>query len=241
MMLSAMTLNRATPPLYVSPLVPKEQSKEYAYALIHEIRNPLTNINLAIEALDFMSRDDDQRACLDIIKRSSRKINELVTDLLIPSIDRAQSHEYSMHQLLDEALAIASDRILMKNITVTKAYALQDCMALINRQMMKIALTNIIINAIEAMSSESGQLRIVTSYKKDRYIIEIKDNGIGISENKLTTIFEPYFTDKPGGIGLGLSTTLETLLANHVAIDVRSKEGEGTRFSLYFDISKCTE
>jgi len=65
-------------------------------------------------------------------------------------------------------------------------------------------------------------------------IIEIEDNGAGISMANLQHIFKPYFTRKPSGMGLGLSTTMETLLANQARVAVQSEEGVGTRFILSF-------
>ncbi len=65
--------------------------------------------------------------------------------------------------------------------------------------------------------------------------MEIEDHGIGISKENLTNLFIPYFTNKAGGMGLGLSTTTYILKANHATVDVQSEEGKGTRFILCFE------
>lgn len=221
---------------WIPPKVVKEQTTEFTSTLLHEIRNPLTTINLAIEAMRVMIPDGTNDAYLDIIKRGAGKINELVTDLLINSeVHNTRPEENSVEQLLDEVLIMANDRLLLKNITVCKLYDKQDCKVVLSRQKMKIALTNIIINAIDAMASENGQLKLTTRFEDGKYIAEIEDNGIGISKEHLGVIFEPYFTSKPTGMGLGLSTTLDILLSNNVKVDVRSREGEGTQFLLFFD------
>jgi signal transduction histidine kinase len=85
------------------------------------------------------------------------------------------------------------------------------------------------------MPSENGMLRLVTRSINDQCIVVIEDNGIGISKENLENIFTPYFTDKPGGMGLGLSTTLDILHANHADVNVLSERGSGTRFILSFD------
>lgn len=214
----------------------QKKPDQFASALAHEIRNPLSNINLATDILKSGLIVDDQKIYLDIIRRASVRINSLVTDLLMYfQPGEAQSEKYTIHQLLDDALTITADRIMLKNITVKKYYTILDSKIFVDTQNMKIALSNILINAIDAMSSKNGQLTLITKSVNGRGIIEIKDNGIGISKENLKNIFKPFYTNKPKGIGLGLSTTLNILFSNHVRVDVQSEEGIGTSFVLSFN------
>lgn len=75
---------------------------------------------------------------------------------------------------------------MLKHITVRKDYAVQDCKILLNEPKMKLALTNIIINAIEAMSNKGGQLKIFTKSIAGKFILHIEDNGCGISKTNLS-------------------------------------------------------
>ena len=214
----------------------QEQQGDFTSALAHEIRNPLASINLAVQMLKSLISDEHQKTYLDIILRSSGRVSNIVADFLTHSRGvEMQREKHSIHQLLDEVLSMTEDRIILKNITVSKDYANKDCKIVMNRPKMKIALTNIVINAIEAMSSEKGQLTLATKSMDSKYVIEIEDNGTGISENDLKSIFQPYFSRKAGGMGLGLSTTLDILSSNYVRLDVQSEEGRGTRFMLFFD------
>jgi signal transduction histidine kinase len=204
--------------------------------LAHEIRNPLTNINLAVEELRSMITNDDQKIILDVIERSSARINNLLTDLLTSFAAReVQREKHSLHQLLDKVLFLCKDRIMLKNITITKDYAVQDCKIVLNEPKMKIALTNIIVNAIEAMSRKGGQLKILTRSIADKFTIQIEDNGCGISSQNLKNIFKPYFTTKPGGLGVGLAAANDILRLNHVRVNVKSEVGKGTCFILLFE------
>ena len=225
--------------LFISPeplKIKQEQPNQIVSALIHEIRNPLTTINLAVQMLRSPTRSYDRTLYQDIIMRSSTQINDLITDLLRSwQSDEVQPGNYPIHQLVDEALAFAADRIFLKTIIVMKDYTALDYKVQVDKQKIKIALANIIINAIEAMPSGNGKLKLITRSINNKCVIEIKDNGIGISQKNLSKIFMPYFTGKAGGMGLGLSTTMDILLANHVTTDVRSVEGHGTRFILSFD------
>lgn len=208
----------------------------FASALAHEVRNPLTNINLAIDMLTSTALDNDQKIYVDIIKRASFRINGLVTELLVSGEPgEIPFDNQPIHQLLDEVLAMTEDRIRLKNITVRKDYSTIDCNILMNKQQIKTALVSIIINAIEAMPAESGKLKLGTRSINGQCIITIEDNGMGISKENLPNIFKPYFTSKPGGMGLGLSTTLEILNANHAMVKVKSEIGVGTRFLLSFE------
>jgi signal transduction histidine kinase len=213
-----------------------EEPNQLASALAHEVRNPLATINLAVQMLKSPKKVLDQMLYLDIIIKASGQINDLITDLLkTPQSGEMQLEKYTMHQLLDEALALTEDRILLKNITVRKDYSTLDCKIFVNKQKIKIALVNIIVNAIDAMYPEKGKLKLITRSINGKCIIEIEDNGIGISKENLKNLFTPYFTNKAGGMGLGLSTTIDILKANHAIVDVQSEEGKGTRFILSFE------
>jgi signal transduction histidine kinase len=188
-----------------------------------------------VEILHLTNQDPEQKIFLDIILRNSMRINDLVTDLLASyRTDEMQPEKHSIHLLLDEVLAQAADRVTLKTVSVTKDYTCPDDKILMNRQKIKIALTNIVINALDAMPPENGQLKVRIKSIDDNCIVEIEDNGIGISKENIAHIFEPYFTGKANGMGLGLSTTLNILQSNHASVKVESEEGTGTRFILSF-------
>jgi signal transduction histidine kinase len=213
-----------------------EQPVEFTYTLAHEIRNPLSTINLTVEMLKITNDQQQKEAYLDIIARNSLRINDLLTKLLASyQLDGIKSEKYSINQLMDEVLFMIRDRLLLKNIKVSKYYSTQDCKISLNIEKIKIALTNIIINAVEAMPLEKPQLRLVTKLINGKCVVEIEDNGSGISKENMKRIFTPYFTTKPGGIGLGLSSSLDILRANHFHVELQSEEGVGTRFILSFD------
>lgn len=219
----------------VLPKIKKEEQGQFESALAHEIRNPLSTIKLSAEMLQSMTTDDNQKVFLDIIIRGSMRINDILTDLLVSSCTgEVQKEKHSVHQLLDEVLAMTEDSIMLKHIKVIKDYTAGNCHFFLNRQRMKIALTNIIINAIEAMNDERGELTVATKIIDGEFILRIEDNGCGICKANLKNIFKPYFTNKPGGLGLGLATTGDILCSNHVKVKVKSAEGTGTRFSLLF-------
>ena len=204
--------------------------------LAHEVRNPLSNINLAVELLSDSIHEKDREQLVDIIKRASLRINGLITELLTSALPaEVQYGNQSINQLLDKVVSMAEDRIRLKNISVTREYTAIDSRIWMDKQQMEIALTNIIINAIDAMPRDTGKLKLVTQSVNGLSVVTIEDNGIGIAKENLANIFKPFFTRKSGGMGIGLSTTLEILRANHIRADVRSEPGHGTRFLLSFE------
>jgi signal transduction histidine kinase len=143
--------------------------------------------------------------------------------------------EVCLRELLDESIEQASDRITLAHVNVTRNYPTTPCYVKADRVKIKLAFLNIIINAIEAMSNSDGELIISITDLSSQYVIEISDNGSGIPENNLPKLFEPYFTSKLNGTGLGLATTFNILQAHKASIDVASKQGSGTTFSITID------
>lgn len=208
---------------------------KFISTLVHEIRNPLTNISLSVELLGSVITDDNLKTYLDIISRNTARINDLVKQLLKPQVaGEVNSNKYSIHELLDEVIETEKDRIRLKSISVKKEYAVAGCEVVVDKAKFKIALTNIIINAIDAMTPGTGALTVSTTSIAGITVIKIKDNGCGISKENLKNIYSPYYSNKPGGLGIGLASTYSILNANHVEIDVESEEGTGTCFTLSF-------
>lgn len=222
----------------LAPFDPLEkQASKSILALAHEIRNPLSCIKMAGQMLETEADNGCRGKYLDVILRNSDRINDIVSDLLIAfRSNGTQKGLYSMQELLDEVISLNKDRITLRNISVIRYYRAPDCKIEINRPGMKIALTNLIVNATEAMLPGMGRLKLTTKSTENKYIIEIEDNGKGISKTNLKAIFNPYFTDKPGGMGVGLFTAMDILHSNHAQTFVHSEEGIGTRFVLSFEM-----
>ncbi len=231
------------------PLIPKKNNylqkkdfpkfnddeHEFIAFLAHEVRNPLGSIKLSAEILYNILEDNDQKEYLEIIMRNSVRINDLITRLLTYQKHEREIASHSVNGLLTEVLNIVHDRMKLKNITVIKTFSADDFVIVVNEEKMKIAFTNIIVNAIDAMPSEKGILKLSGKYIEGKYVIEIEDNGCGISEAHLESIFDAGFTNKPGGLGFGLQITKTILEANNVEIKVESDESVFTRFTLLFN------
>ncbi|UKJ08118.1 PAS domain S-box protein [Solitalea lacus] len=215
-----------------------DATERVARTIAHEVRNPLTNVNLALEQLklEINDKNDSYDFYFDIIQRNCKRINVLITQLL--NSTRAEYLELknkSVNELIDETLELAIDRIKLNEIKVEKDFMQADCEISIDEDKMKIALLNIIINAIEAMTPQKGLLTLKTYCHNGKAIIEIADNGSGIKPENISKLFEPFYTEKQNGSGLGLTSTQNIVLTHEGTIDVESHLGIGTRFILKFN------
>lgn len=204
--------------------------------LAHEVRNPLTNIYLSLDQLRPNVTSEGPQNLVEIISRNSKRISSLITQLLDTSKPvEIDLQKLSLNKVVEESVATALDRVMLKNIELQVNYHDADVMVMADMAQLKIAFLNIIINAIEAMEANEGKLLIDVKTQGAKYIVAITDNGYGISEEDITKLFEPYFTSKPKGMGLGLASTLNILQSHKALVDVTSAIGVGTTFTIAFD------
>ncbi len=212
-----------------------------ARLIAHEVRNPLTNILLSISQLKEEKLDDipDSELYLDIMERNCHRINQLVTQLL-ESTRMMELHisAHGVNELVKKAMTLAADRLQLNNMRLEASYMEPDVMLQADEEKMIIALLNIIINGIEAMQPDKGVLTIRTFLQDNKAIIHIGDNGSGISEENKSKLFEPFFTNKTKGTGLGLTSTQNIILNHKGSIEVESVVGNGTVFTITFDVSQ---
>ena len=197
--------------------------------LAHEVRNPLNNINLSLEQLEEEIKSDDARMYMEIITRNSKRIETLIKELLGASRPEIVLHRNDLKDILEEAIAAAADRITLRHMTLVKNFPTQEMNIPADKEQLKIAFLNIIINAVEAME-ENGILSVDLSDTGEDYRIQITDTGCGISDENLSRLFEPYFTAKKNGLGLGLAATMNILQLHKANVEVKSRLKEGTTF-----------
>ena len=209
-----------------------------ARVIAHEIRNPLTNIDLSAGHLENDKLGpEDKKAFLDIIARNSRRINELINELLSATkFSDLQYEEIRVNDLLDETLNEAIDRAQLGHVRINKNYSSDAIFLNVDRSRMVIALLNIIVNAMEAMTGENSVLTLETGEKNGQCIITIRDNGKGMDSETLAKVFDPYFTSKTNGNGLGMTNTQNIILNHKGKIEVVSEEGKGTAFIITLNI-----
>lgn len=204
--------------------------------IIHEIRNPLTSIVLSMHILRSEISNHDLLEYVDIIDRSSERIDFLLKSLLgFQHLEEVEVPKMLVEQMLDEVLSQAADRLYLKRVNVNKIYDQKNCVVPFDSGSIILAISNIVINAIDAMEPGRGVLSVSTKALGPRYAIQIEDNGCGMSKDDLKNIFTPFFTKRAGGLGLGLAKTYDVLCSLNILVEVESELRKGTRFILSFD------
>ncbi|MBL8012767.1 MAG: hypothetical protein JNN05_02860, partial [Candidatus Omnitrophica bacterium] len=201
-----------------------------ASSLAHEIKNPVTTINTFADYLPSKQNDPEfLNKCRNTLLSETSRIQNLLSQLL--SFAKPSPPVFILvnpTSLIDEVLLLLEHKCRKGNITLTRGYTTKEEI-LADPNQLKQALINILFNAIEAMPN-GGKLQISTSCEETTYTIAIKDTGIGIKPESLNKIFEPFFTSKNNGVGLGLAITQE-IIAHHLGkISVKSTVGTGTHF-----------
>lgn len=209
-----------------------------ARSIAHEVRNPLTNLSLALEQLKDELDSDSEYVTMftDIIGRNVDRIGQLITEMLNSSKPRdLDRKKQDFNAIVKETLQLVSDRIKLKRMRLETSFSTGDCTALLDRDQVKTALLNILVNAVEAMQEGKGLLAVKTACTDDnRVYVEVSDNGGGISDADRQRLFDPFFTGKSGGMGLGLTATQNIINSHKGSIEVESQVGLGTTFRLYF-------
>lgn len=215
-------------------------SGKIARTIGHEIRNPLTNLSLAIEQLgdEIGDLNEEVEVYISIAQRNVKRIGKLISDLLQSSKPKELALEkQSLNNLTRESVNLVRDRLKLQKIRLIEQYKDNLPELPIDNDQFKIALLNIFINAIEAMEPSKGVLKLVTDHEDGEIELVISDNGKGISEQDLDRLFEPYFSGKKEGTGLGLTTVQNIIHSHKGSIDVKSKVGEGTTFRITFQLT----
>lgn len=209
-----------------------------AACIAHEIGNPLNAIDIHLQLLE---RDIQKLKkvpsknlleSVSVIKSEIRRLDHTVRGFLTaarPMRPNLQGSDIS--KILEETMQFLSEELLQSKITVKKAFDSKIPKIMLDEYQIKQAFSNIIKNCIEAMP-HGGILKISLLLNGDFVKISFEDNGEGIPKEKLSKIFEPYFTTKATGSGLGLMISYRIVKEHGGRIEVVSEEGKGTTFTI---------
>jgi len=212
---------------------------QLAAGIAHEIRNPLTSINILIHSLRDKPSDEERRQeDLRVIEEEIRRINEIVDQFLRfakPAPPLLQQAD--VLSLFEETLQLLKPQIEKHRISVEKEFPSLPPTVL-DREQMKQVILNLLLNALQAMPG-GGRLRLSGQVLEDnRWIqLSIQDTGVGILPEDMNKLFDPFFSTKEGGVGLGLSIAHRILDQHRGKIQAESTPGRGTLFTLWLPIS----
>ncbi len=211
---------------------------EFTAIMAHEIRNPLVSVGGFARLLeDDTLEKSDREKYVDIIIKESERLEKILTNLLDFSRSK-KSMEKSSHDINDivkRTLILFDEQIRHSSITLKTEFGRNLPRLMINDLEIIQVFLNLFQNAIQAIR-DRGEI-IIRSYVRDSSIIvEIRDNGEGIEESIRDRIFEPFFSTKPKGSGLGLVVTRQLISKYNGDIKIQSENGNGTLVQISFPV-----
>ncbi|MBM4350671.1 MAG: GAF domain-containing protein [Deltaproteobacteria bacterium] len=211
---------------------------QLAAGIAHEIRNPLTSINILIHSLrERLPSENSQQEDLKVIEEEIHRMNEIVDQFLRFAKPAPPFFEKTdVLSIVEETLQLLRLQAEKQRIAVEREFQALP-MILIDPEQMKQAMLNLLLNAIQAMP-EGGLLTLKgRNSEEGQWIhLSIQDSGMGISGEDIDKLFDPFFSTKEGGIGLGLSITHRIIDQHHGKIEVESSPGMGTLFTVWLPI-----
>lgn len=203
-----------------------------AAGIAHEIRNPLASISGSVQLLSMQAGTDEDKRLFNIVIRETDRLNLLITEFL----DYAKplpppTDKICLTALLTEVLELVTYNKKMRTDIKQKRLWSRDFFIIGYKDKLKQALLNIIINAYQAMEkTENPELEVSIREENGELSLKIKDFGLGMNEETRKRIFEPFYTTKVQGTGLGLAVTHKIFEAHGASILVESETGKGTEF-----------
>jgi signal transduction histidine kinase len=211
--------------------------------IAHEIRNPLNFINLSIDyLLDKLKNENLNKDYLNLLqnmKQEIYRINNLITEYLEYTKPlKLNKKPVNILEIINDVISLIEISAQQKGINIITNYNVDNNLVLnLDTDLIKSCLLNIITNALQAMeNSPVKNLFIETQLENNNILIKIKDTGEGVPEEIKEKIFEPFFSTKKGGLGIGLPLAKKIIEEHKGKIEFLSKLGQGSEVKIYLPL-----
>ncbi len=216
--------------------------------ITHEIRNPLLPIMTASEFLisrENNSLDEQTTKLINIIYNESKRLNRFLEQFAIMDTKNLETGGKALIiESFEEVIVLLEHSLKKEGIVLERSYPEKDIYVTISKDNLKQIFLNIMLNAIDAIkgkdSSENKSKKITIRISNDynKSLIEIEDTGVGIDPENIDNIFEPFYSTKDKGTGLGLPIVNNLVVANGGEISIKSQPNVGTKFLITMPIVK---
>lgn len=213
---------------------------QMAASFAHEVRNPLTVIRGFMQLMQRQMDPHKMHDYLDMVINELDRSNEIIGNFLSLSQNRfLQKEKINLNRIIEEieTLLLAEANHSNIELVLHKDSNLRELM--LNDKEIKQLILNLTRNAVESMHS-GGKLYIRTMQVGDTAVLEVQDTGHGIPPHKLDRLFEPFYTTKSSGTGLGLAVCLSIVEQHQAKISVQSEEDNGTTFTIHFNVTDAS-
>ncbi len=211
---------------------------ELGASFAHEIRNPLASICGTVEVLASSIRSTRKYQKLTtLILKEAYRVNNIIRDFLeFARIRPANREKVILNELIDESINLVPRNLVSSKRVNILWHEDRKIWAWVDGERLKQVLLILLINAIEAIKDE-GEIKVSLLVSDDEVGVEIKDTGVGINQDDLKKIFDPFYSTKKGGTGLGLAIAQRIVSEHNGRIDLKSKVGKGSTFTVWFPTS----
>jgi len=213
-----------------------------AASIAHEIRNPLGNVSLAAQQLKkAYSEDSPWSKHIEVIIRNTERINFLITELLnCARPPELNIRPHDLYGIIENVLDSIKSSLSTQGIKVIKKYDANPSIINVDKEHIQRVFLNIIVNSVEAMP-KGGTMTISSSTEEDFLVVKVQDTGVGILEEDIIRIFDPFFSTKSMGVGLGLSIVYGIVVSHGGEISVESVWKRGSVFTISLPTKQKTE
>lgn len=215
---------------------------QLAGGLAHEVKNPLSTIRLNMglleEDVEDMEESPQKRRVLkriETVKRETLRLEELLNEFLnFTRANRLNLEPADANKELKDVVEFFRPQATVANVDILEFYANDLPTVRIDKRSFNRAILNLLINSLQSFQGESGEILVRTRLCGSEVAIDLIDGGCGMTDETLQKIFEPFFSTKAGGSGLGLPTVRKVIEGHGGRIAIQSEPGRGTQFTLTF-------
>ncbi len=212
---------------------------QLAAGVAHEIRNPLNAISMASQRLqrEFLPCEEDKgqefSRLTGVVRDEIRRLNVIIEDFLTFSRSRRlELRQFSLTEVIQKLARLMGEEARARGVALTVKSAPDALMVPMDVDKLQQALINIVKNSLESIDG-TGSIDIVLEKQPgDRAVVRISDTGAGLAPGEIEKIFDPDYTTKEKGLGLGLPIAYEIIRGHGGTIDVQSSQGRGTTFEI---------
>lgn len=208
-----------------------------AAGIAHEIGNPMTSIFSFVQILRDMEEETFKKESLDTIYFHINRVSEILKQLSgFSKMPAGEPKECRVNEIIETSLNLIQYDKKAKSITITKDLSPSLPEITIDGNLLSQVVVNLILNAIDAMPNE-GTLTARSFMTVQEIVLQISDTGLGISREDMPRIFDPFYTTKEKGTGLGLAVSYNIIKKMNGALTVESEAGKGTVFSITLPVN----
>jgi len=210
---------------------------QLAAGIAHEIRNPLTSLK-GFSKLLRNAADAPAERYYRIMEAEFDRIEMILGELLVLAKPHATTYEpWDVRLIVQEVSDLLGSQAILSDVVIHTELLAEECSVRCEKNQLKQVVMNIVKNAIEAMP-DGGDLRALVSREAGAVLIRVSDQGVGIDEDKLPKLGEPFYTTKERGTGLGLMVSYKIIEEHEGSLEFASKPGEGTTVTIRLPVHR---